>query len=132
MTISGARVLNLTLWGLQGLLALAFLFFGATKFDPHQAFWIDLFAKIGLGQWFRYFTGVSEVICAVLLMIPRTSAVGAALLACTMVGAILAHFFVLHEPAIVNFLPVAFLLILIVVMWRRRGVSVARQRRQQS
>jgi putative oxidoreductase len=129
MSISGARVLNLTLWVLQGALVLAFLFFGATKFDPHQMFWIDLFAKVGWGQWFRYFTGALEMVCAVLLMIPKTSTIGAALLAGTMIGAMLAHFFVLHEPAIVNFLPAAFLLILIVVMWKRRTVSLAWRRK---
>jgi putative oxidoreductase len=129
MTISGARVLNLTLWALQGLTALAFLFFGATKFDPRETFWVTLFAKIGMGQWFRYFTGTLEIVCAVLLVIPKTAAIGAALLACTMVGAILAHFFVLHEPLIVNFFPGSLLLILIAVIWKRGAISLAWQRK---
>jgi len=114
------RVLNLTLWVLRCLLALMFLYSGASKFNPHGKFWIELFANIGMGQWFRYFTGGLEVICAVLLLIPKTSAIAAALLACTMAGAILTHLFILRDgyAAIFPGLP---LLILIVVAWRRRS-----------
>lgn len=118
MTLWG-RVLNLTLWALQGLTALVFLFFGASKFARHQAYWVQLFATIGIGQWFRYFTGALEVVCSILLVIPRTSAIAAILLACTMAGAILTHSFVLHEPPIVNFGPVALMLVLALVAWRR-------------
>jgi putative oxidoreductase len=114
------RVFNLTLWVLQGLLALLFLYSGASKFDPHGMFWIELFAKIGMGQWFRYFTGGLEVICAVLLLIPRSSAIAAGLLACTMAGAILTHLFVLRDGYAAIF-PALPLLILIVVAGRRRS-----------
>jgi putative oxidoreductase len=113
------RVLNLTLWVLRVFLALVFLYSGASKFNPHEMFWIELFTNIGIGQWFRYFTGGLEVICAVLLLIPKTSAIAAALLACTMAGAILTHLFVLRDgyAAIFPGLP---LMILIAVAWRRR------------
>ncbi|MGB8522590.1 MAG: DoxX family protein [Candidatus Acidiferrales bacterium] len=118
MKVAWDRVLNLTLWVLQSLLALVFLYSGASKFNPHGIFWIELFAKVGMGQWFRYFTGGLEVICAVLLLIPRSSAIAAALLACVMAGAILTHLFILRDgyAAIFPGLP---LLILIVVAWRR-------------
>jgi putative oxidoreductase len=118
--VAWGRVFNLTLWLLQGLLALVFLFSGASKFNPHEIFWMELFAKIGIGQWFRYFTGGLEVICAVLLLIPKTSAIAAALLACTMAGAILTHLFVLRDgyAAVFPGLP---LLILIAVAWSRRS-----------
>jgi len=117
------RVLNLTLWVLQGLLALVFLYSGASKFSSHGIFWIELFAKIRIGQWFRYFTGGLEVICAVLLLIPRTSAIAAALLACTMAGAILTHLFILRDghAAVLPGLP---LVILIAVAWKRRLAPV--------
>jgi putative oxidoreductase len=107
--VAWGRVFNLTLWLLQGLLALVFLFSGASKFNPHE-----------IGQWFRYFTGGLEVICAVLLLIPKTSAIAAALLACTMAGAILTHLFVLRDgyAAVFPGLP---LLILIAVAWSRRS-----------
>jgi hypothetical protein len=35
-----------------------------------------MFDKIGLGQWFRYVTGSLEVVGALLLLVPRTSAIG--------------------------------------------------------
>lgn len=119
MKVAWDRVLNLTLWILQSLLALMFLYSGASKFSPHGIFWIELFAKVGIGQWFRYFTGGLEVICAVLLLIPRSSRIAAALLACTMAGAILTHLFILRDgyAAVFPGLP---LLILIAVAWRRR------------
>jgi putative oxidoreductase len=118
--VAWGRVFNLALWLLQGLLALIFLYSGASKFSPHGIFWIELFAKVGIGQWFRYFTGGLEVTCAVLLLIPRSSAIAAALLACTMAGAILTHLFILRDgyAAIFPGLP---LLILIAVAWSRRS-----------
>lgn len=119
MKVVWDRVLNLTLWVLQGLLALVFLYFGASKFSPHGVFWVELFAKIGMGQWFRYFTGSLEVVCAVLLLIPGTSAIAAALLACTMAGAILTHLFILRDGYAAVF-PGFPLLILIAVAWKRR------------
>lgn len=121
------RVFNLTLWVLQGLTALVFLFFGATKFELHQGYWTELFDKIGVGQWFRYFTGGLEVACAILLLIPRTSAISAVLLAATMVGAILVNLFVLRKPPIVNVLPVGMLLTLTLVVWKRRAVWFPRR-----
>ncbi len=114
------RALNLTLWVLQGLTALVFLYFGAIKFDPREIFWVRLFAEVGIGQWFRYFTGGLEVICAILLLIPRASAIGAALLACTMVGAILTHVFVIRDPY-ASSVPAVLLLILVTIAWRRRA-----------
>jgi putative oxidoreductase len=113
------RVVNLTLWLLQGLLALVFLYFGASKFSSRETFWTELFARIGMGQWFRYFTGSLEVVCAVLLLIPGTAAIAAALLACTMAAAILTHLFILRDgyAAVLPGFPLA---ILIAVAWKRR------------
>jgi putative oxidoreductase len=88
---------------------LLFFVFGANKFDPSSAFWsavfgkaganfwIEVFSKIGVGQWFRYFTGSLEMVCGILLFVPRTAGVAAALLACTMFGAILTRLLILHD-----------------------------------
>jgi DoxX-like family len=54
-----------------------------------------MFEKIGLGQWFRYVTGSLEVIGAVLLLAPRTAAIGGWLLAAVMIGAIGTHLFII-------------------------------------
>lgn len=118
------RVVNLTLWVLQGLLAVMFLYSGASKFSARGIFWIELFARIGMGEWFRYFTGSLEVVCAVLLLIRRTSAIAAALLACAMAGAILTHLFILRDgyAAVLPGFPLA---ILIAVAWKRHSAPRA-------
>ena len=118
MKIAWDRVVNMTLWVLQAFLALVFLLSGAAKFSPYGNFWMDLFAKIGIGQWFRYFTGGLEIICAVFLMIPRTSAVAAALLACTMAGATFTHLCILRDGYAAMF-PGLALVILVVIAWKR-------------
>lgn len=118
MKIDWDRVVNLILWFLQGFLALAFLIFGATKFTPQVTFWRELFARIGIGQWLRYFTGGLEVAGAILLLVPRTSALAAALLAATMMGAILTHLFVLRD-GYAAFFPAFTLLMLAAIAWGR-------------
>src|SRR6266542_2649637 len=46
----------ITLWTLSGLVALAFVFVGGGKLAG-TAQMVELFDKVGLGQWFRYLTG---------------------------------------------------------------------------
>ena len=82
-----SKALNITFWILQGLLAATFLVAGTTKLASPQM-QVAFFEKIGLGQWFRYFTGGLEVIGAILVLVPRTAGVAAILLGMTMVGAV--------------------------------------------
>jgi len=42
-------------WTTRAAIALAFASFGVEKLFGSN--WVPLFAQIGLGQWFRYFTG---------------------------------------------------------------------------
>ena len=51
---------------------------------------------VGVGQWLRYVTGVLELTGALLIMVPRTRSVGAALLATVMLGALTAQLFILR------------------------------------
>jgi uncharacterized membrane protein YphA (DoxX/SURF4 family) len=89
----------ITLWILSGLVALAFIAAGASKLAGAAAM-VELFDKIGLGQWFRYFTGLLEVAAAFGLLISRYAFYAAVLLAIVMVGAIIAHVTVLgSSPA---------------------------------
>lgn len=76
------------------LMALVFLVEGADKFSSSRL-WIRVFNEIGWGQWFRYFTGVVEIVGALLLLVPQTALIGAALLICTMFGALMVHLFVM-------------------------------------
>jgi putative oxidoreductase len=116
--------LDLTFWVLRVFLALLFLYSGAGKWNPHGAFWIELFNKIGAGQWFRYFTGSLEVSGAILLLIPKTSAKAATLLALIMAGAVITHLFILRD-GYAAFFP-AFTLLLLVLVACKRRTSLAR------
>ena len=101
--------LNIVLWILQILAAATFFLAGGSKLAG-VAPMVEMFDRIGLGQWFRYLTGGLEVTGAILLLIPGTVVMGGALLVVTMVGAIATHLFILGGspvPAIVLFVMVA-------------------------
>jgi uncharacterized membrane protein YphA (DoxX/SURF4 family) len=85
---------HITLWTLSGLVALAFIGAGGTKLAGAAAM-VELFDKVGLGQWFRYFTGLLEVTAGIGLLISRYAFYAAVLLAIVMVGAFIAHVTVL-------------------------------------
>jgi uncharacterized membrane protein YphA (DoxX/SURF4 family) len=108
--------LNLTLWIVQALLALVFLGAGSAKLIGKPDM-IALFAAVGVGQWFRYVTGILEVAGAVLILVPKTRSVGAALLAVIMVCAIATNLFIVHA-AITP--PLVLLLLASFVVWGRR------------
>ena len=103
-------------WALRISVALVFMIFGLEKLAGSS--WVTLFADIGLGQWFRYFTGIVQLTGATLYAIPQTARVGMALLACTMLGAVGVHLFVLHTGVFAALIP-AILLGVIVGVWRR-------------
>lgn len=90
-------------WLLRVLVALAFLAAGGGKLTAAPAM-VTMFAAIGVGQWFRMFTGVLEVAAAIGLFIPGVTVYAALLLMVVMVGAIIAHLAILGGspfPAIV-------------------------------
>ena len=96
---SSSKSRLITLWSLSGLLALAFLAAGGSKLAG-VTYMVDLFNKVGLGRWFRYFTGSLEVVGAIGLLIPRYAFYAAVLLAIVMVGATIAHITVLGSSPI--------------------------------
>jgi putative oxidoreductase len=85
-------------WFARGGVALAFLVFGWEKFQS-GTMWPKFFDQVGIGQWFRYFTGIVEIGAALLLFIPWTAQFGLAILACTMATAALIWIFILGQPA---------------------------------
>ena len=90
-------------WVLQGIVATAFFAAGAAKLAG-AAYMVQLFDQIGLGQGFRYVTGLVEVAGAVALIAPGLATFGGLWLGGTMFFAVLTHVFVLHTspvPAIV-------------------------------
>jgi hypothetical protein len=66
---------------------------------------VATYDAIGVGQWFRYVTGIIEVGGAALLWLPRRQVLAASVLGGTMFGAVLAHVFILGPaqgvPAVV-------------------------------
>jgi putative oxidoreductase len=80
-------------WALRIIVAIVFLYEGVDKFGSRRL-WIRLFSEIGIGQWFRYATGIVEVVGAVLLLIPKATRIAVTMLGCTMAGAFLAHIFI--------------------------------------
>lgn len=111
------KAANIALWVLQGLLALAFVGAASGKLlgNPDM---VGLYEAIGVGQWFRYVTGLLELAGAILIVVPRTRAYGAALLAVIMVGAVLTHLAILHNAPTA---PAVLLVLAAVVAWARRG-----------
>lgn len=90
-------------WVLQGIVATAFFAAGAAKLAG-AAYMVQLFEQIGLGQWFRYVTGVVEVTGALALITPGLASLGGLWLGGTMIFAVVTHVFLLHTnpaPAIV-------------------------------
>jgi len=77
-------------WIVRILLAAAFVMAGGSKLAGAPAM-VATFDKIGLGQWFRYFTGLTEIFGALLLVIPVTGLWGALILLATMCCAVATH-----------------------------------------
>ena len=110
-----SRALNVTFWILQGLLAGAFLMAGTTKLAGAQT-QVAIFEKIGLGHWFRYFTGALEVIGAILVLVPRTAGLAATLLGMILIGAIDIHLLITGGSSVTS---VVLLVIAVAVIWYR-------------
>jgi putative oxidoreductase len=72
------------------LLALIFLGSGGAKLAGLE-FEIEAFTRWGFPLWFMYLAGMIEVAGAVLLLVPRLSALAAAGLSAFMLGAIATH-----------------------------------------
>jgi len=113
---STGKIINVGLWILQIAAAGMFLMVGFLKLSG-DAQLVGLFEAIGLGQWFRYLTGALEVAGAILLLLPRTSGLGALMLAGVMAGAVITHVFIVGGSAL---MAIILLVVTGVVAWGRR------------
>ncbi len=86
-------------WALKIIAGLAFLAAGVAKLAGVEMM-VGTFDQIGVGQWFRYVTGIIEVVGAALLFVPGRAIYGAGLLICTMIGAVLTHLFLIGGSAV--------------------------------
>ena len=104
-----SRTDGIAAWLPRIAIAVAFAAIGVSKFrDP---MWVRLFAQIGIGQWFRYFTGSMQIAGALLTLVPRLSVIGIAMLAATMAGAVIT--WIAFGRPFVTIIPGTLLLILV-------------------
>ncbi|RQR30145.1 DoxX family protein [Burkholderia sp. Bp9142] len=120
---SPRRTTRFVSWSLRILAASAFLAAGGAKLAGVPMM-VAIFDHIGIGQWFRFVTGVTEIVGGVAILIPVSALFGALLLSTTMAVAVLVHLFVIGgspAPAI------ALLLVTATVAWLHRpGVTAGR------
>jgi putative oxidoreductase len=112
--VIGFRVLKI-------LFALVFIGAGGAKIYGPPAM-VAEFDAIGLGQWFRTFTGALEIIGAIMLLTPKTTGFGALLLAAICGGAFFAQLFALHGDIIH---PIVMAIILLAIAWTQRDQMLA-------
>jgi putative oxidoreductase len=91
------RPRDIRLWCVQTLLALVFVSASWAKLMGKPEM-VALFTAVGLGQWFRYVTGILELTGAAPIVVPKARRIGAAPLATIMLGALTAHLFLLRVP----------------------------------
>jgi len=111
------KVRNIVVWILSVLVAALFLFAGVPKLLGVQQM-VDQFNVVGLGQWFRYFTGIVEVLGAIGVLIPRTARLAALLLCLVMIGAVVALVTRLHQSV---WVPICVLLVLLIIARIRKN-----------
>jgi putative oxidoreductase len=114
--VGAARFKTIGFWLLKILLAALFLFSGGAKLAGLPAT-VEVFERVGFGQWFRYFTALLELGGAGLLLWPSTLVFGALLLTLVSVGAFLAQLLVLHEDIIHT---IVMMLVLGAIVWTHR------------
>lgn len=113
---STGTVQNVALWVLQIAAAAMFFMAGFSKLAGSPDM-VGLFDAVGIGQWFRYVTGVMEVGGAILLLVPALAGLGALILAPVMLGAIFTHLFIVGGSPL---MPIVLLFVVAAVAYGRR------------
>ncbi|WP_435164868.1 DoxX family protein [Falsirhodobacter sp. 1013] len=90
-----SKAATVALWVLRVLIAAAFLAAGFMKLSG-QPMMVAEFDHVGLGQWFRCFTGLMELVGGLAVLIPAVSAYGAMVVLVVDIGAFVALVAVLH------------------------------------
>jgi putative oxidoreductase len=107
---------TVALWIVQILAAAAFVAIGVAKFA--SPVWARNFERWGYPGGFYLVIGALEVGGAILLLVPKLSSYGAALLGAMMVGAAATH--ALHHEAARVSAPLMWLAIVALIGWARR------------
>jgi uncharacterized membrane protein YphA (DoxX/SURF4 family) len=110
----------ITLWTLSVMTALTFIWAGGSKLAGVPAM-VEIFDKVGVGQWFRYFTGLLELTAGIGLLISRYAFYAAVALTVVMIGAIIAQLTVLAgSPGV----PIALVVIIGVIGYLRKTAQL--------
>lgn len=121
LTPTPSRARSVAAWSLQGLLSAAFLYFGISKLVGDESSRAS-YEEIGAGQWLRYFTGTTETLGGIALLVLPLAGLAAAALAAQMVGAIFTQVVIVENGSAV--LPTILLLLTAAAAWLRRDRSV--------
>ena len=116
-TAETGNAATVAIWVLRVLVAALFFFAAYMKLSG-QPQMVDEFNMVGLGQWFRIFTGLVEVAGAVLLLIPALSVVGAVILLGVDAGAFVAQLTAIHMDVVHTFVIAA---VIALVIYLQRG-----------
>jgi putative oxidoreductase len=116
LPVRRGRAALIALWAVQIARAGMFLLAGGSKLAGTPAM-VALFDAVGIGQWFRYATGLIEVGSALALLVPAAAVFGALALVPTMIGAIVTQLFIVRGSPV---LPAILLVAVAVVIWARR------------
>ncbi len=121
------RTITVAIWLITILEALGLGLAGAAKFSGDS--WQRMFVEWGYPVWFALAVGAAEVLGAVLLLVPRTVLIGAALLGAIMLGALITE---LRHPQLGWFAPALHLTLLTALVLLRRWHTVSAGRRSRS
>ena len=109
--------MNIVYWVVSGLLMLVFVLAGVTKLIGME-FHLKSFAHWGYPAWFMFIIGFSELLGAVMVIIPTIRFYGATLLVGIMSGAILTHIVMQEYTSLV--VPVPLILMSGFIAWTHR------------
>lgn len=103
---------------LQVILGIGFLLFGFSKFGSKQM--VEEFKRYKLSSGIRIFTGLVEIISAVIIIIgiwiDPYAAVGGVLIAITMFFAVLVHLIRIKDPAAKSLMSIVMFVLSVVVI----------------
>jgi uncharacterized membrane protein len=114
-TASRGRMASIVLRVVQVALGIDFIIGGSLKLAGAQSM-VDLFARIGGGQWLRYLVGVAELSGGIGVLIPVLAGFAALGLSTLLVLAAFTNIFIINDPP---WAPLGWLVIGIIVAWRR-------------
>jgi putative oxidoreductase len=110
---------NILAWVLAVFLAIVFTLAGGVKLIGARAM-VQEFAQIGIGQWFRYLTGILEVSGAIGLLLPKYRFGAALQIAAVMAGATTVNIMILHQSPLAR-LTALLMTLALVLAWLRRA-----------